>query len=534
MKEYKIGIITYIFICICMSISSLISPYIIGNFVDQLISSDSISFIYRYICFFLTINFISIIIGYYSGVLYVKLQSKIGYSINRDFIQKFLHLPLSYINKQDTVYLNQRINNDSNSLVIFCIGIIQNVLVNLVMIVVPITIMVSFNLSLAIVLISIAVVYYITYLLYKKKLYKVNLQYKEDQSRFFSKLNEQVQNAKFIKLHSMFSSFFQRLNKSFGILLSSALKFQKVNYVFSGLDKIVLMIAQIILLLMGGHAIIRGHLTIGKFTIMSSYFNMMLGATRYFFGLGQTIQENLVSFNRLDELRNLSLEPNGDIVIDSVSKIELMEVSFKYDDTIIIDNMSLCLSKGKIHIICGDNGTGKSTLLYIIIGMQIGNYSGQVYYNDIAMNEIDMYTMRKQHIGISDQEPSLFTDTISYNIHLDNSLLNEQKDQHIDTLSNMLGLDSFINSLPQNLDTIVNEHSSNLSGGEKQKISILRAFAKNPDVLILDEPTSALDNDSRTNLRRYLNEIKAEKIIIIVTHDFDFIDKEEDIIVHLC
>lgn len=86
-------------------------------------------------------------------------------------------------------------------------------------------------------------------------------------------------------------------------------------------------------------------------------------------------------------------------------------------------------------------------------------------------------------------------------------------------------------TLAEGYDTIINENAANLSGGEKQKISLLRALLKNPDVLILDEPTSALDTNSRVALKAYLNEIKQNKIIIVVTHDKDFIDDSENAVI---
>jgi len=92
-------------------------------------------------------------------------------------------------------------------------------------------------------------------------------------------------------------------------------------------------------------------------------------------------------------------------------------------------------------------------------------------------------------------------------------------------------LEDFLQTLAEGYDTIINENAANLSGGEKQKISLLRALLKNPDVLILDEPTSALDTNSRVALKAYLNEIKQNKIIIVVTHDKDFIDDSENAVI---
>lgn len=89
----------------------------------------------------------------------------------------------------------------------------------------------------------------------------------------------------------------------------------------------------------------------------------------------------------------------------------------------------------------------------------------------------------------------------------------------IDYYTNLFGLDGFINSLPNKMNTIVGENASNLSGGEKQKICLIRALIKNPNVLVLDEPTSALDRESVQAFKDYLTATKKGKITVIVTHD---------------
>lgn len=109
-----------------------------------------------------------------------------------------------------------------------------------------------------------------------------------------------------------------------------------------------------------------------------------------------------------------------------------------------------------------------------------------------------------------------FIDSISYNIQLNQDELNAE---NIIQAIDILGLRDFLNNLPQGLDTFLHENASNISGGEKQKIALLRAIIKNPDVLLLDEPTSALDTITTKRLIEYLISIKEEKIIIVVSHN---------------
>lgn len=361
-------------------------------------------------------------------------------------------------------------------------------------------------------------------------LFKASHAFQESQSRFFAKLNEQLFNVRFIKLHSLFNHFISRLNDTFFGLLKNALRYQHTSYVFNGLDQLVVMVAQMILLLIGGREIIAGRLTIGRFVIISAYFNMMLDAIRYFFSLGQSIQSNLVSYSRLQELAKINPEGNGAQKLSSINSIEIKNLSFAYDSNVVFKNMDLKFEKGCIYAILGPNGAGKSTLLDIIMGLQVGNFTGQVLYNGISMEDIDMYDLRGRLLGVSEQEPILLADTLKSNLDLNQKNHMDFDSEKISDLVNMLGLETYLKTLSAGFDTIINESAVNLSGGEKQKLSILRTLIKNPDILILDEPTSALDYTSCGKLKKYLREIKKDKIIIVITHDSDFVNSQDTVV----
>jgi len=501
-----------------------------GSFIDQLVTAGSIDFIYTYFLLFVSISLSTLILGYISGYIYVKLQTQAGYDLNSDIIKRLQKVSLSFTQGQDTAYLNQRINNDSNGLIIFCVSIIQSIVVNIFMIIVPLFLLFRFNITLSIVLLFVVIIYFVCYMLYKKRLYKVSFDFKEAQASFFGKLNEQLFNIKFIKLHGLFERFFARLDNNFIILLSKALRFQKTNYVFSGLDKIIMMIAQMTMLFIGGIEVIRGRLSIGEFTIISSYFSMLLSAIRYFFTLGQNIQDTLVSYNRLNEIQSVSEEWNGSKTLEYINKIEMCNVSFCYGEKIVLNNVNACFMKGQTYAIVGPNGSGKSSFIDVLLGLHIGNLSGDVLYNEMSMSDIDMYSLREHLIRVSEQEPMLMADTLTYNLTFGEiSCINKKK---MDELIDILNLNTYLTLLPDGLDSNINEKASNLSGGEKQKLSILRTLLREPDVIVLDEPTSALDALSRIRLSAYLDKLKKDKIIIIITHDKDFADKC-DVLIHM-
>ncbi|HBB28044.1 MAG TPA: hypothetical protein DC000_02130 [Clostridiales bacterium] len=256
-------------------------------------------------------------------------------------------------------------------------------------------------------------------------------------------------------------------------------------------------------------------MTIGFYVIMANYFSMMMGSTRYFFNLGKSYQDNLVSYNRIKEILSIPIQVYGNYKIEEIKKIKVENLSFKYGEKNIFKSCSIEFKKGNIYGLIGSNGTGKSTLINLILGLYINDYEGQLSYNDVNIKEVDMFNARLKNIGVTEQEPILIPDTLINNITLEKNYDVNKINEFID----IIGLNNYILSLENGLNTVINEKSNNISGGEKQKISMLRQFIKDPDVMIFDEPTSALDIKSIDKFSNYLKKIKHNKIIIIISHD---------------
>jgi len=542
-QKYILAVYTTI-ILISAAIS-ILSPFIIGDFLDTLIAGADIRVILYFCATFASINLLRIATGYITAIMYVKMQIKMNYNFNRDVIEHMQGLSLSYINKNDSAYLSQRVNQDTGSLVTFCVSVLQNVVINVVMFAVPFVVLLTMHSLMALLMMSFVVLYAILYIAFMKPLYKAGFAFKEAQAKFFSRLMEQLKHVKLIKIDSVQKKMIKRADEGYDTARSAAIGSQSINYFYSSMDGTISTIAQIALFVIGGIQILAGNFTIGMFTIFISYFNMMLGASKYFFGLGASYQQTLVSYNRIKEILARTKENNGEKKINTVDIIKLRNINFTYDpnsenkssDAVI--NFSANFQKGKIYAITGANGIGKSTIINLMIGMYIDEYEGSITYNNTDIRQIDMVDVRKRLFGFSEQEPLLISDSIRYNLGLggvisEPSTANANKDRHhllSATLSeyvDILNMQDFIDK--NSLDFEINENSSNISGGEKQKISILKVLHKNPTVMIFDEPTSALDADTAEKFINHLKKVRKNKIIIIITHD-EIITKKCDEIV---
>ena len=232
--------------------------------------------------------------------------------------------------------------------------------------------------------------------------------------------------------------------------------------------------------------------------------------------------------------------------LDDIYSIDIKNLSFSYDNykcknaklleefidieknisEYIFTNFNYKFEKGSIYSIIGENGSGKSTIINLIIGLFTDEYKGKIYYNDIDISEIDMIDVRRNLIGIAEQEPLLLNNSILYNITFNENMSIDNKSLY--KYLQVLNMYKFIEE--NTLSFIIDEKNTNLSGGEKQKIAILKVLYKNPKVMVFDEPTSALDFKTRKKFIEYLNEIKEDKIIIIITHDSVISDNTDKVL----
>lgn len=263
-----------------------------------------------------------------------------------------------------------------------------------------------------------------------------------------------------------------------------------------------------------GAGVIGKTITIGEFTIITSYFSKMTGTASFFFSLGNSYQNALISFDRISEILKWEQEKDGSALIEKINKISIEHVSFARNNKLILKDINMKFQAGKIYAIVGKNGSGKSTLIQLVLGLYQYKIGGKIRINDIEINKINMEYLRKYKIGYAEQEPVLFTDTVKKN-----TLFWKDEKWLKESLIPKLGILDFIDKLPEKWNSLINPQANNFSGGEKQRITLSRMFINENDLLIFDEPTSALDHETTNIFLNYLTILKENRIVIIITHD---------------
>ena len=250
---------------------------------------------------------------------------------------------------------------------------------------------------------------------------------------------------------------------------------------------------------------------IGVILLMSSY-----GPVIALSNLSSNLLQTLASGERVLSL--LAEEPELKDVeravdLKEVSRIDVENVNFAYGEEQILSDVSLSVKKGEILGIHGRSGSGKSTLLKLLMRFYDPK-SGSIKINGETLPNINTCSLRDNMAYIT-QQTYIFNETIEENIRL------ARRDVTLDEImeaAKKASIHDFILSLPEGYQTKMTELGGNLSDGEKQRIGIARAFLHNAPIILLDEPTSNLDSLNEAMILKSLLNVKAEKLIILVSH----------------
>ena len=237
------------------------------------------------------------------------------------------------------------------------------------------------------------------------------------------------------------------------------------------------------------------------------------------------VLEEVLGFLNLNDTKTMNVI-NDDCTFEK--NIRLKDVSFGYDENSLpaINNINIDIKKGETSAIVGSTGSGKSTLIKLLLRLY-DSTSGEIIFDNDDIKDLEIDSLRNK-IGLVSQDIFLFEGTVFENIAYGN--LNAS-DEEVWEAARLSESDKFINLLPNKEKTIVGERGQKLSGGQRQRISIARAILKNPEILILDEATSAVDNETEAAIQRSINTLKKGRTVIAIAHRLSTIRNAEIIYV---
>lgn len=269
---------------------------------------------------------------------------------------------------------------------------------------------------------------------------------------------------------------------------------------------------------------LQGGIEIGYFSLAVSSIGIFLGAVKKISASWNQIINNIVSLEYLDRFRSLpqrfdgDKELNGALLHGEMLRVEFKDVWFRYPgaEKYSLEAVNVTLNKGEIMTIVGENGSGKTTFVKLLLGLYRPT-KGEILLNGVNIDKYSDEEYRKIFAPVF-QDYRLFAYTIRENLVFDG----EYHKAEAEALLAELGLDKKINSLPDGIEQYVGKgyekSGVDFSGGEGQKIAIVRALLKGSVCVVLDEPTAALDPIAEMELYRQINGLAGERSCVFITH----------------
>ncbi len=303
----------------------------------------------------------------------------------------------------------------------------------------------------------------------------------------------------------------------------------KYSAAFIPVIRVLILLGFTCTLLLGGMAAIDGRLSVGNYSVMVFLIQRLLWPlTR----LGETFdqyQRAMASTNRVMNLLDTPvLIHSGNIALSAPrGEIAIVNLSFSYQQQFpVLKNVSLHVPAGKTIAIVGATGSGKSTLVKLLLRLYEAD-QGEITLDGIDIQKINLIDLRR-HIGLVSQDVFLFHGTVAENIAYGSFGASREE---IVNAAKIAEAAEFIDRLPQGYDTIVGERGQKLSGGQRQRLAIARAVLKNPPILILDEATSAVDNETEAAIQKSLDKITQNRTTIAIAHRLSTIRNADQIYV---
>lgn len=528
LKEHLINVkkhvIIYFIFSILIWMISFFNPYLSGKFIDALISENSdFNNIVILIILISSINVINILFQFIIARSSTKLNNLLLYNINLKIYNKLYFSKTQIINNLDVGYFIDLINSDSSNLVSFFSNNFSSFFLNIASVILSISIIMLIDIKFIYVVIILVPIYLLVYRVFKDKMYYANLKYKESNNEYFSKRVDLMNNLIFIKRNVLLEFMNNIMSDGFNSMFIQALKQVNINYIFQNLNQIIIVISYVFILFYGSISVFNKELTIGNFTILNTYFSIIISSVNYLLTLVNNYQNAKISFKRLSDILNYDNDISGEVILDNIKCIELKKVNIKINNFYLFSNLSFCFQNGKVYGVKGRNGAGKSTLLNTIIGIPSLNYEGRILYNNISIDNINLYEFRHKKLAYVEQIPTFLNISVNDYFKIDSECYDENLR---DNLLNIFRLDH---------KNILNADGnktmfSSLSGGERQKLALIRAFSKKSSIIILDEPSSALDSSSTNTLIELINEYRIDRTVILVSHDEILLNECDEII----
>lgn len=500
-----------------VTILGLSTSIFVGKLVDYVIPNSNLNLLNLMGIAMVLIIAVQLILNIFQSIFIIKTGQRIDLELILGYYKHLLKLPQQFFDNMRVGEIISRIN-DAVKIRVFINDVFISLVTNIFVFLISLAIMFIYYWKLALIMTAIVPVYLVIYLIVNKLNKRIQRKVMEQSAELESQLVESVSAVGTIKRFGMeefanfkteirFVSLLETLYKSGMTGLFSSLSTSSVSQVFT-----------IAILWIGTGFVVDQTISPGDLLSFYSIIGYFTGPVATLIGFNQTMQDALIASDRLFEIMDLEQEGTGELIeleCKSLGNIVFDDVAFRYGTrTLVFENLDLTIPLGKVTAIIGESGSGKSTLMGILQNIY-PIQKGSVRIGEYNINQIKNESLRR-HIAVVPQQIDLFAGNVIDNIAAGDW---EPDRKRIVDVCQLLGMEKFVESLPNGYETYLGENGATLSGGQKQRIAIARALYRNPEILILDEATSSLDSVAETLVQNALNHLKGSgKTVIVIAH----------------
>jgi len=504
-----------LFLSFILTIFSILSSFYFQYMIDN---SNNKKIIILIFIIFLFINFIKHTTNYFRNKIIFILNQKIELELICNTYEKIINLPYHYYKNHTVGDIISRITELDNIRELIK-SLFLSIFMDIPLSIITFIVLFIINKTLFFIILLLIIIYSFIIIFFNNniKLHISTLHNKN--SEINSYLYETINGFETIKGLNIKNKIIKSFNNKYSNFLEHIYKFNNIYNNQTFLKDLVYSIGNLIIIFVGFLLILDNKITIGLLLTFNTILSFFLEPIINVLNLNSNIIESKTSLKRV--LNMLKDEEENGIINKRFNNIKIRNLTYKIDNNIIIDNLTLDIKENEKIMLIGSSGSGKSTLLKILMGYYKVKRN-HIFYNNIDIND---YTKESIHNNISyiSQQEILFTDTLINNLTLCSN------DNVLD-ISKLCYVDEIIKNNSLGYNTLIEENGFNISGGQRQRIILARTLLKKSNLLLIDEGLNELDiNLERKILKNIFNKFK-DKTIIIVSHRLENMDLFDKVI----
>lgn len=518
-KPYKISILFIVLCSILGMAGSFFQPLVIQSLTDQGILRQNYGLVLMFSAVLVIIIFFEQMIEMIQNIILLNIRKETLHHLHLSAFDKLLKLKISYFTSNNNAQIINQLNTDINCASIILDQGFLNMFLYVLKIFTGLAGLFYINWKMAVCIIVCIPIKFLLLIFFSNRKEEITNNSIEASQNFHSWMADRISGVREIKLLNRYEKECAQFSIKKIKLLELEQKSDIIDMGNSSAETFIQGILTAIYYILGGYYACKGEMSLGSVLAFISYSGSVTTPISMVMNIKMILAQIKPSFVRLEQFFQLEEEPCYDsiLTVGQPEEIRIENLSFGYEGRKILENISLTIQKGECIAIIGENGSGKSTLLQILLKLYLPD-GGDLFLNGQKADKLNLKEYRSLFAVVT-QSPYLFQETIRENI----DPFRNYTDKEIMEVMHWMKMDALLEHFPQGLDTVIGVEGTNLSGGERQKIALLRAVLRKAPILIFDESTSNFDQESEEWLFAEGLEQLRDRMIIFVTHRMEYL-----------